>query len=170
MDFQHTGSFTQCQLPVVSMGTWPVGDPGSLWVDRIPSHITGYLVGSPLNQGCSLIIFFIDNKHTKRELEKISCSRVNERLWTCSNFVHSFFSFFDILWTRGTELFMNMFKFQEIIWTKLEQMESEQVHEQLNLNKFRTYSWTCSNTICSSSGHGTQWEVFLDFRRSIRSK
>jgi hypothetical protein len=50
---------------------------------------------------------------------------------------------------------MKMYKFQDIIWTKLEQIEFEQVHEQLKLNKFRTCSWTCSNTICVSSVHGT---------------
>ncbi len=53
----HWVIYTQCQSSVVTMGTWPMGDSGSLWVVRIPSHITVWLIGSPLEQGCSLIIF-----------------------------------------------------------------------------------------------------------------
>ena len=43
--------------------------PESLWVVRIPSHITVSLTGSPLEQGCSLI-FLIGNKNTwERDLD-----------------------------------------------------------------------------------------------------
>jgi len=37
---------------------------GSLSVVRIPSHITVFLTGSPLEEGCSLILFWIGNKNT----------------------------------------------------------------------------------------------------------
>ncbi len=57
---------TQNQGTFVPMGTWPMGDSGSLWVVRISSHNTVWLTDSPLVQGCSLI-FFICNKNTWRE-------------------------------------------------------------------------------------------------------
>jgi hypothetical protein len=56
--------YTQCQVSVVTMGTWSMGDSEGLWVVRISSHSTVCLTGSPLEQGCSLIIFFIVNKNT----------------------------------------------------------------------------------------------------------
>jgi hypothetical protein len=42
--------------------TWPMGDSVSLWVFRITSHNTVCLIVSTLEQGCSLIIFFIDTQ------------------------------------------------------------------------------------------------------------
>jgi hypothetical protein len=80
----HRVIYTQRQVSVVSMGTWPMGDSGVLWVVRIPSHVTVYLTGSPLDQGC-LIIILIDNKNTK---ERESCPFTFENMyfetWVCT--------------------------------------------------------------------------------------
>ncbi len=76
----HTGSgvsgvfimkreiYTQCQVSVVPTGTWPMTDSEGLWVVRISSHDTVCLIGSPsLDQGCSLIIFWLVIKTHERE-------------------------------------------------------------------------------------------------------
>ena len=57
----HWVIYKHHQASVVPMGTWLMGDPGILWVVRIPSHITVCLIDSPLEQGRSLI-FLISNK------------------------------------------------------------------------------------------------------------
>ncbi len=58
VDFQCTGSFTQ--------------------------HCMTCRIGSPLDKGCSIIIFFIGNKHTK---ERESRTKKTKLMWECVFFL-----------------------------------------------------------------------------------
>jgi hypothetical protein len=77
----HRVISTQCQVSVVPMGTWPMGDSeGLLWVVRISSHITVCLIGSPLEQGCSLIIFLLSINTHERETTHSLFQDLNPKL------------------------------------------------------------------------------------------
>ncbi len=99
--------------------------------------------------GYQQVVIYIYNLdvhiHTGGSIQIFVPEQVGQNpLFTCSWTVHeqvqkdpSFFLLDYHSWTRGTvhELSMNMFKFQDGIWTELEQVEFEQVHEQV-MNNF----------------------------------
>ncbi len=57
------------------MGTWSMGDSGSLCVVRISSHNPVCLLGAPLEQGCSLIFWSVMKTH-----ERILKRKLNLRM------------------------------------------------------------------------------------------
>ena len=68
VDCQCTGSFTQCQPSVVTMGTWPMGDPEEHFVNssyHLPHHCMTYRfsVGEgPLLQTFFVVLLYLTKK------------------------------------------------------------------------------------------------------------
>ena len=97
------------------------------------------------------------------KLNRIPCSRVHERFMNKVQISLAVFFFFLNMFMNKRrwgvhEQFMNMFKFQDGIWTKLEQVEFEQVHEhvheQIEFEQVQNLFMNSSNSICSSSCDG----------------